>query len=1137
MATSKQRLVHSAVQCSADELPPQSCAECKLLEAKVSQLESAGRQLGEQVDELEEMENDSRSLAQRLAAQVAHLERELHSSRAQLQLGSEAQAELAFQLESLQFELCQRNERLRALQSQLGELRNIGRAQAQSARAKATEADLESVAKESSVEEEDSLEQPLGSHQDSSSSSGASSGTGASDDESAGGSSERQQGANESVLVRLKAEQVGGSAGEQATGEGGSSGDLCGRSKWRQIATARVLRAMQAQAKVASADAIQRESGHNEQGQAQLAATVPCNEQQQQGKLGAGGEQQLAPMEARTRIELALEAVAELERIGRSTTTSRAERPDRVELAAPATSCERLRALLVQPAAICETRQPDEAAERREPTAATSALSSSSGAACRLAKTKQSAPATGESQAPSGAPPGESVESEACKEQQQLLLQHYKQLADSSGRELAELKLRLEQARTLSDNLIQELGPGQRCSQFERQQPLPSLVSAVETFKGQPQSRVANQHSREMSATIEGQQQRRPFASRRRTTLQAGPPTLATMTTDANNNNNNNFCSSGSEQKARHSASSNDWASQGELLVQLVDELREFLAFLLDKLRLHHGQTFELSNECQRLAMNALIASHTHQLNILLHHQQTVAAGNEATKRAALLALRPANAAPNVAPDCVAPLPMQNEQPGQLKQPPQVAPVLPPPRRRSRMQQAGAAQSNEGGQTEQQSQSALQSTAGKKHQQVSALQVAKQTFFTLVPIYYSRSNKNQQQQQQQQEKSFCGAKKAQNNEAKEARQREDVEAPLAPQLVAGGYIKSVDYCCESDRQVAGGAPSARNSNARLLHDSKPISMGQQMRMQMPAVGCEVQREQQTIATGGRLVVAVGSAPALAGVSQQAEIFYANNGQGYDVATRVAQPRQEQPRVDYAGGVSVLQIDSEKAREGLPAEAATWQTSCERQTHHFDQQQQQQPLSLIAFEHENSAQKQTAKNTFVTAHTTTTLTTTINVSSSSNQPQAFKARPDALVSDDVTVNNSAHRQQQPPRPPPRMINSHDPSGATSTRLAANPSNPYSREPLQQQHHQQQQQQQRHEKPTTCIGRSVQNSLSEDMERFRVHFNSQLLDLLTRQNWCESLITEKLKSIERHFRHQPSDSFDRHDGSYLIEGDLL
>ena len=42
--------------------------------------------------------------------------------------------------------------------------------------------------------------------------------------------------------------------------------------------------------------------------------------------------------------------------------------------------------------------------------------------------------------------------------------------------------------------------------------------------------------------------------------------------------------------------------------------------------------------------------------------------------------------------------------------------------------------------------------------------------------------------------------------------------------------------------------------------------------------------------------------------------------------------------------------------------------------------------------------------------------------------------------------------------------------------------------------------------------LRNSLSEDMERFRVHSNGQLLDLLMRQNWCESVISEKIKALE-------------------------
>lgn len=42
--------------------------------------------------------------------------------------------------------------------------------------------------------------------------------------------------------------------------------------------------------------------------------------------------------------------------------------------------------------------------------------------------------------------------------------------------------------------------------------------------------------------------------------------------------------------------------------------------------------------------------------------------------------------------------------------------------------------------------------------------------------------------------------------------------------------------------------------------------------------------------------------------------------------------------------------------------------------------------------------------------------------------------------------------------------------------------------------------------------VKSSLTEDIERYRVHFNGQLLDLLTRQNWCESIITEKVKSYQ-------------------------
>lgn len=44
-------------------------------------------------------------------------------------------------------------------------------------------------------------------------------------------------------------------------------------------------------------------------------------------------------------------------------------------------------------------------------------------------------------------------------------------------------------------------------------------------------------------------------------------------------------------------------------------------------------------------------------------------------------------------------------------------------------------------------------------------------------------------------------------------------------------------------------------------------------------------------------------------------------------------------------------------------------------------------------------------------------------------------------------------------------------------------------------------------------AARQALSEDVERFRVHSNGQLLDLLMRQNWCESVITEKINSIER------------------------
>ena len=297
--------------------------------------------------------------------------------------------------------------------------------------------------------------------------------------------------------------------------------------------------------------------------------------------------------------------------------------------------------------------------------------------------------------------------------------------------------------------------------------------------------------------------------------------------------------------------------------------------------------------------------------------------------------------------------------------------------------------------------------------------------FTLVPIHYSsRNNKSHQQE-------------AQIDEAKEARQR--VEAPPAPQQVAGGRrIGSIDccFCCKSERQVEGGARSACNSSARSTLSSQVNSISQQMRTQTPAIGGKVQ-EGRTMAAGGRLLVAVGSAPAccLAGAGQQATgIFCAHKArQGYDVATRVAQSEQERPRVDRADGVSVLQIDSERARERLPA-AATWQASCEQQTHHFGQRQ---PLSLIAFKHENLARNQTANTAFVKAHTTATLTTTISVSSGTNQPRASKARPDAPVFDNGTANNMARRQQQqpPPPPPPRMIYNHNSSG---TRLAANPS---------------------------------------------------------------------------------------------------
>lgn len=647
------------------------CEACLRLTSQVKQLESEKKVLQEQLSELEEMENDSRLISQKLGKKLTQAEQQLETCGCELKRAVESESSYQFQNKRLNFELCERADRIKELQVQLNRVQQkLARAE-EVARRDARSSELAMEKLESQLEEanekmnhvESKHEQQQitrsiddnanvdhnhgscmnerdSAYSKSSSSSDAQSDDGRDSDEPSTLSDNNN---NKSDLIKCNKNIDCASEKSSDKGQLKSCNEATMHLAAMPAQTTTTPTSTESSSGDESLDQVKRVEKsrqivqqHSRRKPANQENCLPTEKQQ---------KKRLSEAPANNPIELALEGVERLERACCS------ENSD-VDLRS-----------LVEPHKSLNIRADD------------------------------------------------SWKSKASAKSDQVAACHSSQILNSLKQEVAQLKSRLFQSQMLNDNLVSELR-----NKFQHQS---SPIVA----------RNHQQHQQQYRHSI-------AIASANNTTNLRSFVYINHNSSSEGANNNIGHCNDTVQSSNENSA-------------QLLQEYVEFLRDLLSKLHCHHGQTFDLLKESEKVAMCALKSSHSYELNSLHHHRSVVASG-----WAAINSNKNNNQSINIANDqSVINYGSDNDQSMHLSNRQLLAsqhqasyPILPPPRRRNGA--SGGIGPTQPIQAPLQAQLEAQATR-KPSMSQAALQVAKQTLFSVVPIHFNSSADQQPHQQQQ----------------------------------------------------------------------------------------------------------------------------------------------------------------------------------------------------------------------------------------------------------------------------------------------------------------------------------------------------------------------------------------------------